>query len=319
MPIHQLRRKAQPWRNEAAVKEAASPRKLGGLTPWQLGKRLLHEFTEDEVFTRSAALSYYLFAALVPMMFFLVTVLGIFASQSDNLRASLLGYFGGIMPPDAFSLLQKTLREISSNSSGLKLIFGLLVALWIGSGGMSSLMEALNRCYHVQDSRPYWKQKIISITLTVAISALTICALMIVLYGGSIARFIGSYTGWSEAAVIVWSAGQWVVALGFMVFAFALIYFWAPDALQKWQWITPGSLVGVLAWVGASLLFRVYLHFYDSYSKTYGSLGAVIILLLWLYIGAMAILVGGEINSEIENAAAEMGHPDAKEAGEKAA
>jgi membrane protein len=101
--------------------------------------------------------------------------------------------------------------------------------------------------------------------------------------------------------------------------SFAILYYWGPDTEQKWQWITPGSVVGVLAWIGASLLFRVYLHFFNSYSKTYGSLGAVIVLLLWLYISGLAIMVGGEINSEIENAAAKRGHPEAKAPGEKAA
>jgi membrane protein len=119
--------------------------------------------------------------------------------------------------------------------------------------------------------------------------------------------------------VMAWKIVQWPVALFFVVWSFALIYYWGPDTEQDWQWITPGSLVGVLVWIGASVLFRVYLHFYNSYSKSYGSLGAVIVLLLWLYITGLAILVGGEINSEIENAAAERGHPEAKEAGEKVA
>jgi membrane protein len=101
--------------------------------------------------------------------------------------------------------------------------------------------------------------------------------------------------------------------------SFALLYFWGPDVDQKWQWITPGSLVGVLVWIGVSLLFRTYLHFFNSYSKTYGSLGAAIVLLLWLYISGLAILLGGEINAEIENAAARRGHPEAKAPGEKAA
>jgi membrane protein len=97
------------------------------------------------------------------------------------------------------------------------------------------------------------------------------------------------------------------------------MYYWGPDADQEWSWITPGSLMGVVIWLGASILFRVYLHYFNSYSKTYGSLGAVIVLLLWLYITGLAILLGGEINSEIENAAAEHGHPEAKQEGEKVA
>ena len=157
------------------------------------------------------------------------------------------------------------------------------------------------------------------IALTVAISVLTIAALAIILYGGDIVNFVGSHVGLSSVTVIAWRIVQWPIALFFVVLSFALLYYWGPDTEQQWLWITPGSVVGVLAWIGASLLFRVYLHFFNSYSKTYGSLGGVIVLLLWLYISGMAILLGGEINSEIENAAAKRGHPEAKEAGEKVA
>ena len=150
-------------------------------------------------------------------------------------------------------------------------------------------------------------------------SALTILALAIVLYGSDIAHFVGSRTGLSAPIMMAWHIVQWPVALCFVVLSFALLYYWGPDVDQKWQWITPGSLVGVLLWVGVSLMFRVYLHFFNSYSKTYGSLGAVIVLLFWLYISGLAILLGGEINAEIEKAAARRGHPEAKAPGEKAA
>lgn len=301
------------------TKKRTSPWKLGGLSAYQLGKRVWHEINHDEVFTRSAALSYYFFSALIPMVFFLTAVLGMFASQSQHLQDTLLNYTAQVMPPAAFTLIEKTLHEISTTSTGVKLMFGLVLSLWSGAGGMSSIIDALNRCYHVEESRPYWKKMAVALGLTVAISLLIICALIIVLYGGDIAQFVGRHIGLSGLVVFVWKIVQWPVALFFVVSAFALIYFWGPDAKQDWQWITPGSLVGVLVWIGASLLFRIYLHFYNSYSKSYGSLGAVIVLLLWLYITGLAILAGGEINSEIENAAAERGHPEAKEAGEKVA
>jgi len=303
--------------NEAA-KEYASPWKLGGLTPLQLSKRVYHEIDDDEVLTRSAALAYYFVSALFPMIFFLMAMLGLFA-QSHDLQSSLLNYAARFMPGDAYSLIQKTIKEVANNSSGLKLAFGLVLALWSGSGGIVSIMDALNRCYHVKDSRPWWKQRLMAIALTIAISVLTIAALAIVLYGGNIVNFVGSHVGLSSVSVIAWRIVQWPIALFFVVLSFALLYYWSPDTEQQWLWITPGSVVGVVTWIGASLLFRVYLHFFNSYSKTYGSLGAVIILLLWLYISGMAVLLGGEINSEIENAAAKRGHPEAKEAGEKVA
>lgn len=309
-------------RHQEAVektKERTSPWKLGGLTITQLAKRVWHEINHDEVFTRSAALSYYFFFALIPMVFFLMAVLGMFASQSEHLRNSLLNYASQVMPPAAFTLIEKTLREISTNSSAFKLIFGLALSLWAGTGAMSSIIEAINRCHHIHESRSYWKRTRIALGLTVGIAMLTICALTIVLYGGDIAEWIGAHIGLSSMAVFVWKVVQWPIALFFVLLAFALIHYFGPDAEQQWQWVTPGSLVGVLVWIGASVLFRLYLHFYNSYSRSYGSLGAVIVLLLWLYITGMAILVGGEINSQIENAAADRGHPEAKEAGEKVA
>src|ERR1051326_7431283 len=301
-----------------AVKEELPPWKLCGLTPWQLLKRVYNEFNEDEVFTRSAALAYYFVSALFPMIFFLMAMLGLFA-QSHDLQSGLLNYAARFMPPDAFNLVQKTLHEITNSSTGWKLALGLVLALWSGAGGVSSIMDALNRCYHVKDSRPMWKQKLMALGLTVALAALTIAALVIVLYGGDIAKFVGAHTGLSAAIVMFWRIVQWPIALFFVVMAFAILYFWGPDTHQKWKWIPPGSLFGVLVWIGVSLLFRIYLHFFNSYSKSYGSLGAVIVLLLWLYISGLAILAGGEINSEIENAAAERGHPEAKEEGEKVA
>lgn len=301
------------------IKEKTSPWRLGGLTFAQLGKRLWRKIELDEVFTRSAALSYYFFSALVPMVFFLMAVLGLFASQSEHLRNNLLRYAAEVMPASAFALVEKTLREISTSSTGLKLIFGLVLSLWAGSGGMRSIMDALNRCYHVQEERPYWKRLLVSLALTVAMAMLAVCALAIVLYGREIAQSVGAYIGLSGFAMMAWKFTQLPLALFFVLVAFALVYYWGPDAEQRWQWITPGSIVGVVVWIAVSSLFRAYLHFYNSYSKTYGSLGAVIVLLLWLYITGLAILMGGEINSEIENAAADRGHPDAKGAGEKVA
>lgn len=315
--LYKFNRETEQQKKEKA-REKASPWKLGGLGPLTLGKRVYQQVNQDEVLTRSAALSYYFISALVPMLFFLVALLGFFA-QSGNLQANLFGYAGRVMPPDAFTLLQKTLKEIAHNSTGFKLFLGLILALWAGSGGMGSIMDALNRCYHVRDARPYWKGKLISIVLTIAIAFLTVAALIIVLYGGNIAQFVGNHTGLSDITVMLWRVVQWPIAFFFVVYAFALMYYWGPDVDQQWQWITPGSLLGVLTWLGVSILFRVYLHYFNSYSKTYGSLGAVIVLLFWLYITGLAILIGGEINSEIENSAAEKGHPQAKEAGEKAA
>src|SRR6476469_1186893 len=195
--------------NEAA-KEYASPWKLGGLTPLQLSKRVYHEIDDDEVLTRSAALAYYFVSALFPMIFFLMAMLGLFA-QSHDLQSSLLSYTARFMPEEAYRLVQKTLQEVTNSSTGLKLAFGLVLALWSGAGGVVSIMDALNRCYHVKDNRPFWKQRLVALGLTVAIAALTIIALAIVLYGGDIANFVGRHVGLSNVTVMAWHVVQWPI------------------------------------------------------------------------------------------------------------
>jgi membrane protein len=184
---------------------------------------------------------------------------------------------------------------------------------------MSAITESLNVAYDVKESRPWWKQRLVAISLTLALSVLIVSALLLVVAGGNIAEGIANAYGFGSQFAFGWKIVQWPVVLGFMMLAFALIYYFAPDLHeQAWHWLTPGAAIGVVLWLLVSLAFRVYLHFFDSYSKTYGSLGAVIILMLWLYFTGAAVLIGGEINSEIENAAAEEGAPEAKERGEKA-
>ena len=152
-----------------------------------------------------------------------------------------------------------------------------------------------------------------------ALSILIIGALVLVVAGGRIADWLALNYGLGTVFPLTWKIIQWPFVLACMILAFALIYYFAPDLReQSWQWLTPGAAIGVALWLLVSLAFRVYLHFFDSYSATYGSLGAVIVLMLWLYFTGAAVLIGGEINSEIEHAAAQQGEPDAKEKGEKA-
>ena len=294
--------------------------KLGGLTPRQLGRRVWTEIGQDDLVSRASDLAYNFLLGAFPMLLFLVSLFGVFASQSKHLQDSLFFYLSQVLPPAAFTLVEKTVREIIRNSGTGKLVFGLAFAIWAGSGGMSSLMSGLNIAYGVRDSRSWIKIRLRAIALTIAISILITVALLVVLYGGAIAEFVGAKLDLADVAVLTWKVAEWVVALAFVVLAFALIYYYAPDLKeQHWYWITPGSLAGVVLWVAMSFAFRIYLHFFNSYSKTYGSLGAVIILLFWFYVTGFSFLIGGEINSEIEHAAAAHGHPEAKPEGKKAA
>ena len=291
---------------------------LRNITWIELAKRVWKEANDDHMFGRAAELSYYFLLALFPLLIFLTSVIGLVLGAGTGTRHVLFDYLGRIMPPSAYQLLSTTMYEVAASSGGGKLSFGLLAALWAASNGMGAITESLNIAYDVEESRPWWKTRLVAIGLTIALSILIIAALVLVVFGGRIGEGLANAYGFGSAFAITWKIVQWPVVFAAMVLAFALIYYFAPDIRrQPWQWLTPGAAIGVVLWLLVSLVFRVYLHFFDSYSATYGSLGAVIILMLWLYFTGAAVLIGGEINSEIENAAAEQGAPDAKERGEK--
>ena len=291
---------------------------LGGLTWWGLAKRVWSEINKDDVWGRAAQLSYYFLLALIPLLLFLTSLIGMMIGSGTGLRQALFRYLAEVMPPSASQLVEQTMGEVSTASSGGKLSFGLLAALWAASNGMGAITDALNAAYNVKETRPWWKQRLVAIGLTLALAVLIISALVLVLYGANIAEKVAMSYGFGDAFTSMWKILQWPIVVAFILLAFALIYFFSPDLRdQEWTWITPGSVIGATLWLLVSFGFRLYLHFFDSYSKTYGSLGAVIILMLWLYLTGAAVLVGGEVNSEIENAAAERGEPEAKEKGEK--
>ncbi len=296
----------------------ASLWKLGGLTWKALGKRVWGEIEEDEVFGRASQLAYYFLLALFPLLLFLTSVIGLVMGTETVLRDSLFNYLGKVLPASASQLVSTTMFEVTNASGGGKIAFGILAALWAASNGMGAITQALNIAYDVKESRAWWKQRLTAVVLTVALAVLIISALMLVLYGGRIADYVAGSYGFGEMFTITWKILQWPIVLAFVLLAFTLIYYFAPDVRdQKWIWVTPGAVLGVGLWLLVSFSFRLYLHFFDSYSKTYGALGAVIVLMLWLYLTGAAILIGGEVNSEIEHAAAKAGVPDAKEEGEK--
>jgi membrane protein len=292
---------------------------LGGLSWIELAKRVWKEANKDDIFGRAAELAYYFLLALIPLLVFLTSVIGIVLGSGTGLRHRLFSYLSQVMPPSAFQLIDSTMYEISRSSSGGKISFGVLATLWAASNGLGAITKALNAAYNLEEERPWWKQRLVAIGLTIALSVLIISALTLLLFGGNIGQAIADKFGLGPVFTIAWNVLQWPIVLIFILLSFALIYYYAPDLRdQKWKWITPGSAIGVALWLVVSLGFRLYLQFFDTYSKTYGSLGAVIVLMLWLYLTGAAILFGGEVNSEIENEKAEQGTPDAKLRGEKA-
>lgn len=268
----------------------------------RLARRLRTRTQEHDLFGRCAQLSYYFLLAVFPLLVFLTTLLGYFAQAGSQLRSTLLRYLATVMPYSAITLVQSTLEEISAAKGGGKLSLSLLAALWVASSGMGAISDTLNVAYNVKETRPWWRVRLISIALTVAMTMMILTALVIILYGGRIADAIAQSVGYGAAFTIVWSIMQWPIALIFVFLTFNLIYYCAPNLpRRRWRWFSWGTTIAVILWLLISFGLRVYLHFFNSYSVTYGSLGALIVLLLWFYLTGMAILIGGEINSEIDN------------------
>jgi membrane protein len=223
------------------------------------------------------------------------------------------------MPPSAFGLVGTTLDEITRESGGGKLSFGILLTLVTASTAMVSIIEALNTAYSVKEVRPWWQRRLVALVLTLVLAVFTLSALAFLLYGGQIGHLLASHVGFEHLFLSVWTLARWPLVVVFVLLAFALIYRFAPNLEeQKWRWVLPGTIAAFLLWMVASFGLQLYLRFFDTYSRVYGSLGALMILMLWLYLFGAAILIGGEVNSVLESAAARAGDPEAKLPGEKA-
>lgn len=298
--------------------ERPSPWNLGGLTLRQLSLRVWHSINDDDVFGRASQIAYGFLFAVFPLFIFLLAVLGIVLGPHSALQQQFVLELTDAMPPTAAQMVRHVVTETTRVSGSGKLSFGLVLTLIAATAAMTNVMDTLNAAYNVREARSFLRFRAIAIWLTVAIGILMVIALTIVLYGNGIVNKVGGLVDLGGAATWTWKIAQWPVAVFFLLLSFALIYYFGPDVeFPKWHWISPGSVAGVFLWAVVSFALRVYLHFFNSYSKTYGSLGAVMILLLWFYVTGIAILVGGEVNAEIENAAAKKGVPEAKEKGEK--
>ena len=290
---------------------------LGGLTPGELTRRVLKKASDDDVLGQSAKLSYYLILATFPLLIFLVALIGVLAPGSDMLQ-KLLAYWREVLPPSAYELIITTLQQVSASTGSGKISISLLGTIWVASAGMSAIIDGLNRAYGVKEGRPWWKAQVLAVVLTIALAIFIVLALAIILYGDRIGEFAATQVGLGSQFQAVWNVVQWPIGLAFVLLAFVLLYRFAPDLHRvEWHHVTPGAIVAVILWLAVSMGLRLYLHYFNHYGATYGSLGAVIILMLWFYLTGAAILIGGEMNAVIENAAARRGAPDARLPGEK--
>jgi membrane protein len=270
---------------------------LRSLLRFQALKATVQEFHRDDALGLAAQLAYYLILALFPFILVLVSLMGTFGSQ--ELASEVLSYFRQLMPQQAYEVIETFTGNIISGRAeapGL-MSFGILFTIWVASGAFAALINALNRAYDVQETRPFWKVRGIAILMTLGLSVLILVGVLLLILGPQIGQFIANLFGLGDLFELVWNIMRWPVALFFMVFTVALLYYFAPDANQPFRWITPGGLLGVVLWVLASMGFNLYVSNFGSYNKTYGSIGAVIVLLLYLYVSSLTILFGATLNA----------------------
>lgn len=273
-----------------------------GRDEWkQFFLQLYAKVDSTDIFNRAAQVAFYFSFAFFPLLLFLVTLTGMIIGSTGNLKRELYSYLFQIMPVSAYDLVHRTLDEIIESSSGGKLTIGIFITLWSASAGVDTLRNSLNAVYELKETRSWWNTKLQSLVLTFLFIFLLALALIAVSTGWRMFEYLLVKIGLSIESAWILNSIQWVSLIFVLLFASEVIYNWLPCHKKfRWFWVTPGSLVAIFLWVVFSLGFRVYLQYFNSYNKAYGSLGAVIILMLWMFLAGTAILIGGSINSVLK-------------------
>lgn len=277
----------------------------GGLTWKELVLRLWRQIWEDEVLGRCAELAYFFLFSIFPLLLFLTALLGYLAEANPDLRLDLLVYLARISPSEEVTaLFHNTLTEITLGRTRTKLSLSLVAAVWVASSGMLAAGRNLNSAYGLKETRRVWVRRPLAMLLTVVFAALIICTLVLIFYGGALGERLAVQLGIGPLFHLVWRVGQWTLILLFAVISFEMVYNYAPNLgnTPNRQWGTPGAVTAVTLWLLASFGLRFYLLYFRSFATAYGSLGVVILLLVWFYLTGFALLMGGEVNSEIANA-----------------
>lgn len=278
--------------------------RLENLTWREFFRRLYKEFQEDSVTDCAAQLSYYFLFSLFPFLFFLVTLaasLPFAEGAVDDMMARLRP----LVPGDAMGLVETHLRSLVERPKGKLLTLGLGVALWTASRGVNSLRKALNLAYDVPESRPFWKTQGLALFMTLVGSLLIPLSFTLFLLGSRVGEWIATRLHAVEQFVVFWSWLRWPFVASIVMLVLALAYYLLPDVRQRFKYITPGSVLGTLLWLASTWGFTQYVEHFGRYNVTYGSIGGVVVLLLWFFITGLVVILGGEVNSVLEHASKE--------------
>jgi membrane protein len=276
----------------------------------ELVKRTARETSADNGLGLAAQLAYYFFLALFPALLFFIALASFVISP--QMIDQVVNMLAGIAPEAVVEIIRDQLQELSRSQSGGLMTFGVAAAIWSSSAAMVGLIDALNRAYDVEDARPWWKQRLIAILLTIGVAIFILLSIALVITGPQLAEYVAGQVGLGAAFEWTWKILQWPLVFALIATAFGLIYYFAPNVDQDFVWLTPGSVLAAVLWLAGSVAFRFYVVNFGSYNATYGTIGGVMVLMLWLYLSGLVILVGAEMNAEIEHAS-----PHGKAPGEK--
>jgi membrane protein len=277
----------------------------------ELAKRTYAELLADNCLGLAAQLAYYFFLALFPALLFLVALVSFIPVA--GLLDTITGNLARVAPGEVLTIVQDQILKIAHEKNGGLLTLGMIGTIWSTSSGVNAIIDTLNQAYDIQEARPWWKVKLIALGLTIALAVFIVSSFALVLVGPTFAEKVAAWAHMGPAFTLTWKVLQWPVVFALVTLAIAMIYYYAPDAVQEWVWITPGSVLATVLWLVISLGFKFYVVHFTSYNATYGTIGGVIVLMLWFYVSALAVLVGAELNAEIEHAS-----PYGKDPGEKA-
>src|SRR5215211_7951567 len=277
-------------------------------------KRTVREFKEDNLTDWAAALTYYGILAIFPALLVLVSVLGLIGSSATQ---PLIDNLGDVAPGPAKEIFTSAIKNLqgSQGAAGVFFVIGLVGALWSASGYVAAFMRASNSIYDIEEGRPIWKTLPTRVGLTVVLLALLAISAVAVTLTGGLAKQVGGVLGLSDTAVTVWNIAKWPVLLVVVSLMFALLYWAAPNVRHpRFRWVSPGGVLAVIGWLIASLAFAFYVANFGSYNKTYGALAGPIVFLVWLWISNIMVLLGAEVNAELQRGRAiEAGHPEHEE------
>jgi membrane protein len=266
-----------------------------------VGRKVLREFSEDQCTDQAAGLTYYAVLALFPAILALMSVVGLVLKPQEAVEA-VTDVLGPMVAPSTLDTIQPVIEQLAtSQGAGLTLILGLAGALWSASGYVGAFGRAMNRVYEIDEGRPFWKLRPLMLLITLVAVTLSALVLVMLVVSGPLAESIGNAVGLGSAAVTAWQWAKWPVLLVMVMLAVALLYYATPNVKQpKFKWISVGAACAIVIWVVASVAFAFYVANFGNYNKTYGSLAGVIVALLWLWITNLALLLGAEIDSELE-------------------